>query len=111
MHGLDGLCQGGEIAYGAEHVVHQRPAAGADLDEHDAVALAALGDPFGDDPDADEFAEDLGDLGGGDKVAFGAELVAGGRGVCGSVVAAEVAGEALAHEGGDGDGAGGLMDD
>lgn len=92
-----------------KHVVHEGAAAGPNLNQLDALAGPALADPLGDEPDAEELAKDLGDLGGGDEVALCAELVAvlaDGAGV----VAAEVAGEAHAHVAGEGDGAGGLGD-
>lgn len=90
-----------------KHVVHEGAPAGPNLNQLDALAGPALADPFGDEPDAEELAEDLGDLGGGDEVALCAELVAvlaDGAGV----VAANVTGEAHAHVAGEGDGAGGL---
>jgi hypothetical protein len=42
-----------------QHVVHQGAAAGPDLDQFDALARAVLGEPFGQEPDAAQLAEDL----------------------------------------------------
>src|SRR5690242_460582 len=82
-----------------QHVVHQRAAAGPNLDQLDALAPAALGHPLGDEPDATELAKDLGDLGRGHEVALEAELVAALL-ECAGVVAANVSREAHAHEAG-----------
>lgn len=110
---LDGLeCVGSQCGSDirstyTKHVVHEGAPAGPNLNQLDALAGPALADPLGDEPDAEQLAEDLGDLGGGDEVALDAELVAvltDGAGV----VAAQVAGEAHAHVAGEGDGAGGL---
>ena len=81
---------------GAQGVAHQRAAAGAELGE-DAGAAAAVGPGLG-QPEADELAEHLADLGGGGEVAGGAERVAGGV----------VAGEAEPHPGVEAERAGGL---
>ena len=57
---------------------HQRAAAGAELEQREARRLAHLL-PEVDDEEADELAEHLADLGGGDEVAGRAERVAAAR--------------------------------
>lgn len=73
-----------------KHVVHEGASAGPNLNQLDALGGPALADPLGDEPDAEEFAKDLRNLGRGDKVSLGAELVAvlaNGAGVVASQVA------------------------
>ena len=62
---------------GAQRVAHQRAAAGAELGEHEGVGAALVGPDLG-RPEADQLAEHLADLGGGDEVARRAERIAGG---------------------------------
>lgn len=79
-----------------KHVVHQRPPPRAQLDQLNALALAALRNPLGHEPDPHELPEDLGDLGRRDKVPLQAELVASVLYRPG-VVATEVGSEAHSH--------------
>lgn len=58
-----------------KHVIHEGASARSNLDELDALAGTALADPFGDEPDAEKFAKDLGNLGRCDEISLGAELV------------------------------------
>ncbi len=91
----------------AEHIVHESASAWADLDELDALLGSALADPFGDKPDAHEFAKDLRDLGRGNEIPLAAELVSATLpSAC--VIATEVGGETHTHITGQGDGARGL---
>lgn len=72
-----------------KHIVHEGTSAGTNLDELDALAGPTLAHPFGDEPDAEKLAKDLGDFGRGDKVSFGAKLIttlANGSGVVASQV-------------------------
>lgn len=105
VDGIDAACHGGESLDGPQHVVHQRAAAGSDLDQLDGLALAALGEPLGHEPDGAQLAKDLRDLGRGDEVALEAELVTAGL-ESARVVAANVGRQAHAHVAGQRDGAG-----
>ena len=66
---------GRDPADGADHVLHQRAATGADLGDRHWQGFSAR-PPRLDEPDGDKFAEHLADLGGGDEVALGAERLA-----------------------------------
>ncbi len=81
---------------GAQRVGHQRAAAGAELGEHHA-RRAAHPPPGFHRPEADEFAEHLADLGGGDEIAGRAE------GIAAHVIAMLRIAEAGCHVVGDGD--------
>ncbi len=83
-------------APGAQHVGHQRAAAGAELGQNEGVGRTQHL-PHADRPQADQLAEDLADLGRGDEVAGAAE------GVALHVVAVLGVGEAGRHEIGDRD--------
>ncbi len=72
---VDGRVKGGKGARGPQEVGHQRAAAGAELDEPDGLRPAE-GVPGLGRPDADQLAEDLADLRGGDEVARRTEGVA-----------------------------------
>ena len=91
-----------------QHIIHKRAPPRSDLHQIHPLASLSLCHPFRYHPHPYQFTKNLADLGTGDKVPFDAELVAGGGGVVGGVVAAQVGGEALAHEGCYGDGAGRL---
>lgn len=72
-----------------KHVVHEGASTGANLDQLNTLARLALAHPFGNEPDTEELAKDLGDFRRGDKVSFGAKLVtafANGSGVVASQV-------------------------
>ena len=88
-----------------QHVVHQSAAARPNLNELDALGLAALGHPLGHEPDAAELAKDLGDLGRGHEIALQAELVAALFDSA-RVVAANVGSQTHAHVAGDRHGTG-----
>lgn len=102
---LDAVSHGWKALDSTKHVVHESASAGSNLDELDALAGPALADPFGDEPDSKKFSKDLGDLGGGNKVSLGAELVTV-LANCSGVVASQVASEAHAHVASQGDRAG-----
>jgi len=70
------MARDSELRTHAKHVIHEGATTGADLDELNGPARSALGHPFGNEPNADKLTKDLGDLGGGYKVALEAELVA-----------------------------------
>lgn len=93
-----------------KHVVHEGTSAGANLYELNTLARPALAHPFGDEPDAEKLAKYLGDFGRGDKVSFGAKLVAALSNGSG-VVASQVTGQTHAHVTGQGDGAGSLEEE
>ena len=86
--GAGGGAETGDRGGGAQGVVHERPAAGAEFGEHDGVGAALVGPHLG-GPEADQLAEHLADLGGGDEIARHAQGVAGGV----------VAGDAEGHVG------------
>lgn len=83
----------------AQHVVHEGAAAGPDLDELDAARGAGLADPLGDEPQADELAKELRDVGRGGEVAARAEGLAAAvaAAAAAAVVAAHVARQTHAH--------------
>ena len=59
----------------SKYVIHEGAATGADLDQLDTVALPPLGEPFCDEPDANELPKDLRDLRRCHEVSFQAELI------------------------------------
>lgn len=101
------MCGRISISTYTKHVVHEGASAGSNLDELDALAGPALADPFGDEPDSEKFSKDLGNLGGGNEIPLGTELVTV-LANCSGVVASQVASEAHAHVAGQGNRAGGL---
>lgn len=94
-----------------QHIIHQRPLPGPNLDQLHPAARPPLRHPLRDRPDADELAKDLRDLRRGDEVAFLAENIAATAFARARVVSAIGVGEDLTHECGDGDGTCCLFDD
>lgn len=66
--------QVGENAY-SKHVVHECTTTGTNFNQLDSCFLAALGQPFGQEPYTNELTKDLGDFWRCNEVAFEAELV------------------------------------
>ena len=95
LHGLEEL---GHDGGGAERVGHQRAAAGPELDQPDRGGAAGV-EPGLDQGEAQELAEELADLGGGDEVAGGPQ------GVAARVVAVLRVGQGERHVAADIDGA------
>lgn len=91
---MDGIEEAVGLGGDAQRVLHQGAAAGAEFEQGEAPGLIQLL-PEVDDEEADEFAEHLADLGGGDEIALGAQRVGAG------VVAGAWVGEGEAHIGGE----------
>ena len=107
VNGINGPGQVRKAPNRPQHILHQRPPSGPNLDQVHPFPHLALRYPLGNEPDAHQLAENLRDLGRRDKVASLAKLVRlGRRGGRGGVVGARVGGKTHAHVGCQGDGTG-----
>src|SRR5215217_2946266 len=74
---MEGVLEAVGLAGGAQRILHQRTAAGAELEQGEARGLSHLL-PEIDEEEADELAENLADLGRRDEIASRADGAAGG---------------------------------